>query len=380
MSSRAENCGGIQSTKTLSFVTAGISSIVSLCTIAMNGLLMTIMIKQRKTILRQLFYKIIFNIILSDLLNGLIADNLTLNYVIKEGLNVPLPRVQITMSHVTFFVFGSVSVVTMGVLGIERQWAILHPFSYRVIGMHTKAVYALFTSIWILSGLMSLIYLWLGFHSSLVIFASVTVTLSFVVMFATCVIYYCRLIRKPRRIGRKAQPRIKNENETVITPTSVGNDPPCANQGSLPVAVKNPHNNESSDETTQRVEQKRPKHAKEALRRPKLIRRDATVHNSKHVATKVEKQATKTFLLISIVFIVIYLPTCIMMVYMNSCDECDCVTIHTLRDLTYLTMVSGSLQKRKSGGKGGKVKLTTRHRKHRPLAKSVTCGLKIVPK
>eukprot|EP00794_Sanderia_malayensis_P020539 gene20539-22559_t len=116
--------------------------------------------------------------------------------------------------------------------------AILHPFSYRVIGMHTKAVYALFTSIWILSGLMSLIYLWLGFHSSLVIFASVTVTLSFVVMFATCVIYYCRLIRKPRRIGRKAQPRIKNENETVITPTSVGNDPPCANQGSLPVAVK----------------------------------------------------------------------------------------------------------------------------------------------
>ncbi len=209
MSTKAQDCGCVHTIRTLSYVTATISAIISLSTITANGLLIIIFIRHRKTILRQLFYKVIFNIILSDFLNGLIADNLKLSYV----------------------VFGSVSVVTMGLLGAERQWALLQPFSYRV-GLNPRTVYSILGSTWVFSILMSLIYLWLGFHRSLIIFASVTVTLSFIIMLITVIVYYYKLLRRPLRVGiqalrKNSTPRIEVEAATSI---NCSGSPPSTDQ------------------------------------------------------------------------------------------------------------------------------------------------------
>ena len=384
MPSRNRKCGGVHSTTTLSTTTAIVSIVISITTLIANGLLMFILFKRRKHVFKGLFYKIIFNIILADFLNGLIADNLTLNYVLKEGKNIAVPQLQITLSHITFFLFGSVSAITMGVLGMERLWALLMPFSYR-IRMYTRLIYPLLTATWVFSVLMSLIYLWSGFYYSLLIFASVTVALSFIAMFITVIVYYIKLIRKPARIAMRRGHQlqltriqrlsiesyhVQGQKNPVILDEAVDDDGKnkantrtATNQGGmerLPIHDKessvilhqtvetnnNAENFEKTNAGKLAAATRRQTNAEiisvapvdPPVHRPKLIRRN----NSKQVATVVEKRATRTFIFILLVFIVSYLPTCIMIVYMNSCRQCNCILIHTLRDLTYLSGASGA--------------------------------------
>ena len=357
MSPNTVGCGEMHNATALSFTTASLSAGISISTVILNGLIIIIFIRQRKTLFRQLFYKVIFNILLSDFLNGLITDTLTLTYVIKEGLKHPVSEILVTMSHITFFIFGSVSVVTIGLLGAERQWALFLPFSYRV-GVEPIYVYGTLVSTWILSILMSLLYLWLGFYTSLVIFASTTVCLSFVIMLVTVIAYYHKLIRRPAHVGAQDGvsylPRSQGEGEIHMDlsmhVTSIG----TAKSSPFTIARLNRafsvREGGSSNDNNNRPNRQRamtdPLGAawdSVALSRPRLTRRNAKPLYCKHVATEAEKRATKTFIIILIVFIVSYMPTCVMMVYMNICRKCNCMLIHILRDMTYLSMVSGCL-------------------------------------
>lgn len=346
----------MHNTTALSFTTASLSAGISISTVVLNGLVIIIFIRQRKVLFRQLFYKVIFNILLSDFLNGLITDNLTLAYVIKEGLKQPVSEILVTMSHITFFIFGSVSVLTIGLLGAERQWALFLPFSYRV-GVEPIYVYGTLVSTWIFSILMSLLYLWLGFYTSLVIFASTTVCLSFAIMLVTVIAYYHKLIRRPAHIGAQDGvsyvPRSQGEGDINIDVSkfhvsSIG----ISKSSPFTVARLNRAFSVREDDSRNNNRPNRRRAMTDplgaarnslALSRPPLKRRNAKPLYSKHVATEAEKRATKTFIIILIVFIVSYLPTCVMMVYMNICRKCNCMLIHILRDMTYLSMVSGCL-------------------------------------
>ena len=60
--------------------------------------------------------------------------------------------------------------------------------------------------------------------------------------------------------------------------------------------------------------------------------------------TKTQKKATRTFFVLVCVFIIMYLPTGVTMLYMNTCrDSCDCFTVHVMRDISTLTILSSSL-------------------------------------
>ena len=63
-----------------------------------------------------------------------------------------------------------------------------------------------------------------------------------------------------------------------------------------------------------------------------------------HVATKaiaMEKQVTRAFNLILIFFILCLVPSCVMIYIINLCDNCDCTSIHWLRDLQFvLTLIN----------------------------------------
>ena len=56
-----------------------------------------------------------------------------------------------------------------------------------------------------------------------------------------------------------------------------------------------------------------------------------------------EKRATRTFLIMSVVVMVSYFPTCIAMGYMNSCRNCNCAVVHSLRDIAIVSILAGAL-------------------------------------
>ena len=56
-----------------------------------------------------------------------------------------------------------------------------------------------------------------------------------------------------------------------------------------------------------------------------------------------EKRATRTFLITTIVIIVSYLPTCFATGYMNSCTNCNCAIVHSLRDIAIVSILAGPL-------------------------------------
>ncbi len=56
---------------------------------------------------------------------------------------------------------------------------------------------------------------------------------------------------------------------------------------------------------------------------------------------KQERRATRTFLIMSVVIILSYLPTCFATGYMNSCKNCNCAIVHSLRDIAVVSILAG---------------------------------------
>ena len=58
-------------------------------------------------------------------------------------------------------------------------------------------------------------------------------------------------------------------------------------------------------------------------------------HREKRNARR-EARVTKAFLLVLLAFLVCYVPSCVMIYFMNLCVSCSCHTIHWLRDMQFL--------------------------------------------
>ncbi len=280
--SKMVECGVVHNLKALSFFTAGASGVLILLTVALNFLILFAIWKHHKKSFKPVFFRAIFNIALADLFTGLVVDSFCLNYVIKEGLGLAFSDIEKKLSHLTFFVFSGVSVLTMGLLSIERLWALIRPFNHLKGMLMWKSVLIL-SCTWVTSILISLSYFKVGFIKCLVVFACTTVVLSLVLMILTLVIYQRRMSENQKKRGRYS-----------------------------------------------------------------IARSDSTLRQSKRLSMKGnfsqagEKRVTKTFLLMLVVFLFSYLPTCTMIIYMNNCVHCDCNLIHAMRDLTYLFMVAGA--------------------------------------
>ena len=285
MTPHIHKCGGVHNLKTLSFFTAGTSGILSTTTVTLNFIILYLLGKNQNGAFKPLFFRAIFNIALADLFTGLIVDTLSINFVVKEGMQIPLTEIEVEASHLSVFIFSSVSVVTMGLLSVERLWALIRPFD-TLKGVKTWKVGLAVAATWIVSILLSLTYLKVGFVQSLAVFACTTVVLSFVLMIVTSAVYYQRLGKNHDR--RKGAYTVARSSE------------------------KGPSSRNSQTEL-------------------------------KKSFVQGERRVTKTFIIMLLVFLVSYLPTGIMVIYMNSCAHCNCTLIHSMRDLTFLCMVSGAL-------------------------------------
>lgn len=59
-------------------------------------------------------------------------------------------------------------------------------------------------------------------------------------------------------------------------------------------------------------------------------------------AAKREKKVTKTLLIVLILFLACYLPSCACIYIVNLCSTCDCVFIHWVRDIQFVLVMANS--------------------------------------
>ena len=63
---------------------------------------------------------------------------------------------------------------------------------------------------------------------------------------------------------------------------------------------------------------------------------------SKKQAIKREKKITKTLVIMLLLFLASYLPSCIFIYIINFCSNCDCVSMMWLKDIQFVVMMTNS--------------------------------------
>ena len=281
----ADECGGTHNLPALSVFTTVVSGILILSTVGLNSLILLTIVRNKSNAFKPMFFRAVFNIALADLFTGLIVDSLCFNFVLKEALGLSLSPTEKTLSHLSFFVFSGVAVITVGLLSIERLWALLKPINH-LKGQKLWQSVLVGVSTWVLSIGLSMAYFKVGFIKCLVVFASTTVVFSLILMIVMLIVYERRMVVNRKRRGRYSVTR---------SDSSLKSGRNHSIKGSLSRAG--------------------------------------------------EKRVTKTFMLMLAVFMISFLPTVIMIIYMNNCTKCNCTLIHTMRDLTYLLVVAGALMR-----------------------------------
>ena len=284
---KASSCGQINTIPGISFFTVAASAILAIGTTTLHGVILHAIIKVNKNKLKIFFYKLLVNISIADILSGILTDPYSVIFHIQESLHKK--PIEIKVIHVMLFMFGSVPLATLVLLCVDRILALLRPLTYRH-GPQESLAWVLVSCTWIVSAIQVSAYFQLGFIPYLVIFASINIAGASISMIATWVIYH-------ERMGNNALTKVPKI------------------RGKMPSGDKE-NNNEGGE---QRDEQRKEPN--------KLSRR--------------EGKATKTFLIMSIVIVVSYLPTCFATAYMNACTNCDCAIVHSMRDIAIVSILTG---------------------------------------
>ena len=191
----AESCPMSHPHKLLSYTTAIICVILFASTSLLNSLIVYIIHRDRSKKFRILFYRLLLNIAISDVMVGLLADTLHVGIHISEAENAQLKREEIALGHMIMFILGGVSLLTMVYLCIDRIYAILRPYSYRK-GIPKAASRVLVASTWVVSITTSSLYLLCGYMKYMVIFSSFNIALPFCVLLITTAVYYVKLVKE----------------------------------------------------------------------------------------------------------------------------------------------------------------------------------------
>ena len=56
-----------------------------------------------------------------------------------------------------------------------------------------------------------------------------------------------------------------------------------------------------------------------------------------------QHKATRTFIIMLLVFLITYVPTMVTILYINICTECNCIVVHVMRDVSFVFIWSSSV-------------------------------------
>ena len=287
-----ERCHTMGAPSYLSFFTATISILLLATNIPGNILLILAVARDPHKNLRGPFNYLMSNLAMADLIAGTVAGPLSVNYHIKEGLNIRLSSEVIRLFHMSYFISCTASILSLASLATERYFAIQNPHNYRT-KLTGKRILATVISIWFVSLSLPFIYFEVGFITCSFILANTTVFLAVGTMSFTYGMMIWKVKTDPRFHG---VPR--SEGESNNARSLIGN----GRQG----GVSN---------------------------------RDDK-HHSRIV--RVETRVTKMFLVVMAAVLGCYGPSTVFIYTMSFCESCSCESLHWFRDLECLFVLLNS--------------------------------------
>ena len=272
-------CGTESMITGISYFSA-LSSALCFCVAVPVNLIILVSVVKFRHFLHRSFYLIIANIALADFLGGLIVDSLSVNYHFKETLGNVTDISKLEIQSLHYTFF-----VTNGASVLSMTILCLDRIGVLVNPFVYYEKITPFRTIillvfaWLLSVGLSTFYFRSGYIRILALFAVTAIAVAIVMMIGTTALYNKRL-----QESRRAEFAGCNSN-------GINNS------------------------------------------------RQKTLNNF----TKMDKRITTTFLIMLILFLVNYLPTVVLIIYLNICKACSCEFVHIARDIVLVSILSSGV-------------------------------------
>ena len=331
--------------------------------IPLNALVVFVLIKDRKQKrYKSLFYKLLLNIAVADLLTGLVSYPSAVNALTKEAFRIKVSKAEVYLVHLSLFFTDAVALCTLTLLSVDRIVAILSPVKH-FKGMKQTTRYVLVVCTWIIGFCLVLPYVKLKFIRQLFIFSTINIAITVLSLIVTIVVY---------RLKLKSSASIKQETDMSQVVVRNLQTELADERFTFTETAERKAKNKSADNVFLEPEDNS---ATTTSKNPfKLVSNNAVVKiekfseetNTKTVkisGTQVvgaanrssgdnfiskrqarnQQKATRTFLIMLCVFVLTYLPTAVTMIFMNVCTTCDCLAIHVMRDVSIISILSSSV-------------------------------------
>lgn len=258
----------------LSYISMISSIFLSTITIPGNLLVLLAVYKDPHKELRKPFTVFVANLALADLTAGSVTEPMAAYFTIQEVRGALVEGIAVYVTHLSYFMSCTTSVLTLGVLTVDRYLAISHSLWYKA---HVTLESAIKVSIviWVVSITLSLAYIKTGFINFAFVFANTAV------LTTTCVLVfsYYRIFKTLR--SRTLQVGVLHEGREQ--------------------------------------------------------------HSEKHRESMIlENKLTKLYMMMLGVFLLCFVPSCSFFYVLYFCSVCACITIHWLRDMSFLLVLSSS--------------------------------------
>ena len=397
-------CGSFSPFPILSYVTAGISTLLCLITVPGNLLICMAVYIDPYRRLRTPFNAVVVNLAFADLVVGCITEPLSVYMHIKEGLGQKITIIELRALHLSYFISCTASVLSISLLALERYISISYSFKYRLY-FKVRRFVLVSIFVWLVAIGLSMVYLLTDYVFYTFVFINIAVfwTLS-VTTFC-----YVKILRKLKKADKKAKEPTHTNAVTNVCPlskayvvaakqnvacsstdkeNSVDSNDSSVERGNEIEEYYAPRNESCSSQDGQswclgiktcKINNK-VNIACSAIEDDTVISADfkpneKTSHNqledthsyrktkklsnegigiaqnvcktsaeaySEYTSNKYNILVTKTYIIVSLIFLACYVPALLIIYTMNWCHSCSCTAIHVMRDMQFVVVIINS--------------------------------------
>lgn len=179
LNANGKRCAGVWPDEQISFTNSSLSGFFSLITIPGNLLVLIVVFKNPNGKMRTPFNWFILNLAVADLLVGAFVEPLSVLVHVREGLGYAL-EYHVYLRPV-YFTSCTASVLSLGILTIDRYIAITSPMKYRATLSNKRAALSSIV-IWIVSCGLPFLRHKIGFLWYFFVFGNASVLITFIVL------------------------------------------------------------------------------------------------------------------------------------------------------------------------------------------------------
>ncbi|XP_065651474.1 uncharacterized protein LOC105847149 [Hydra vulgaris] len=341
----ATSCNDTHNITSLSMFSLSFSSLLCVGTVTTNALLITAILgDKRKVFKRAVFYKLLLNITIADLLTGAVNDASAVSFHFKEANKKYISYYEVLLVHLGLFMFCNVSFISMALLCVDRIIALIRPIVYRN-GLSNQTCNLILISTWFLSLLLLLPYFSMGYVKYLSVFLFTSVSVTFIALILMIYLYKTRFVISCnlKKLSLTSDER-KKTNETFTKVNQITKESQFKKTSKLKSQDEKFYDKEKY--ILYKIGQFNPNFIFNQKNDKQVTNQNNIIFNFNQVNLKsysAEQRVNQSFIIMLFVFFITYFPACGVTLYLNLCGLCNCTLTHVLRDFTYLSLLSSAL-------------------------------------